>query len=70
MSSKLWFISEDDTPIAVFDSKRQAVEEYRSYMNDDEESEYHLYSLPFEEFEHSPDEHEEEYNLAMEEGLI
>jgi len=70
MSGRLWFIAEEDTPIAVFDSKRQAVEEYRSYQNEDDESEYRLYSLPFEEFEHDPDEHEEEYNLAMDEGLL
>ncbi len=70
MSGKLWFIAEDDTPIAVYDSKRQAMEEQRSFMNENEDAEYHVYSLLFEDFEIHPSDHEEEYNLAMEEGLL
>ncbi|MBN2050035.1 MAG: hypothetical protein JW760_06275 [Spirochaetales bacterium] len=70
MSSKLWFIAEDDTPIAVYDSKRQALEEKESYMNDNEDAEYRVYSLLFEDFEMHPEDHEEEYNLAMEEGFL
>ena len=70
MSSKLWFIAEDDVPIAVFDSKRQAFEEQRSYINDNEEAEYRVYSLLFEDFEVNPDDHGAEYSLAMDEGLL
>lgn len=70
MSSKLWFIAEDDIPIAVFDSKRQAYDEQQSYINDNEDAEYRLYSLLFEDFEMHPEDHEVEYNLAMEEGLL
>lgn len=70
MAGKLWFISEDDIPVAVFDSKAQALEEKECLANENEDYEYRIYSLSIEDLEEKSDEYTEEYELALQEGLF
>ncbi|MBN2050037.1 MAG: hypothetical protein JW760_06285 [Spirochaetales bacterium] len=70
MASKLWFIKEDDVPVAVFDSKVHAQEEKESLANENEDCEYRIYSLSIEDLEDNSTEYEEEYELALQEGFF
>ena len=70
MGEKLWFISEDNEPVAVFDSKVQAVDEKASLANDNEDADYRVYSLTIEDLEENSGDYEEEYDLALQEGYF
>jgi len=70
MADKLWFVSEDDIPVAVFDSRTQAQEEKESLSNENEDYEYRIYSLIIEDLEDNSDEYAEEYELALQEGFF
>jgi hypothetical protein len=66
MSRKLWFISEDDDLVGVFDDHEIAREEL-FYLNEDNPiSKYKLYGLTPDELENYSD----EYELAKYEGYV
>ena len=66
MGSKLWFVADGTSPLGCFDAKIDA-EEFREQFCDDEDYIfYELYSLLLDDLEDYPD----EYDLAMEEGLV
>lgn len=66
MADKLWFISEDDAVIAVFDDRDTAKEEMYYYKEDNPIGKYKVYGLLMKELEDYAD----EYDLAESEGLI
>ena len=66
MATKLWYIKNEEGPVAVFEDKRSARDELENYLIEDEETEYKIYAIAFEDLE----DHDEELSLAEREGLV
>jgi len=65
MAKKLWFIKQDDSLVDVFSSKREALLEYESDQEEDNDA-YELYALDIDDLEDYP----EELELAEENGFV
>lgn len=66
MSEKLWFISENNEAIAVYDSREIAMEELYYRKEDEPTSAFKVYALTIADLANYPD----EFELANEENYI
>ena len=66
MATKLWYIKDEEGPVAVFEDKRSARDELENYLIEDEDIPYKIYSIAFEDLE----DFHEELSLAEREGLV
>ncbi|MDC7219252.1 MAG: hypothetical protein PQJ59_04885 [Spirochaetales bacterium] len=66
MSDKLWFVTNGVSPTAVFIEKARAEEELNRFTDDPDFEYYSCYSLRIAELDDYP----EEYDLALERGVI
>ena len=66
MGTKLWFVTDGTTALGCFDTKIDAEEFKDQFGDDDDYNYYELYTILLDELEDYPD----EYELAMEEGLV
>ena len=66
MAAKLWYIRDEEGPIAVFEDKRTARDELENYHIENEDGEYKLYAIMIDDLE----DYEDELSLAEAEGLV
>jgi hypothetical protein len=66
MASKLWFVTDGVDALGCFDVKIDAEEFKDQFCDDEDYNFYELYTILLDDLEDHPD----EYELAMEEGLV
>ncbi|MBN2510182.1 MAG: hypothetical protein JXB03_07895 [Spirochaetales bacterium] len=66
MAAKLWYIRNEDGPVAVFEDKRAAKDELENYQIENEDDDYRLYAIMIDDLE----DYEDELSLAEAEGLV
>ncbi len=66
MTGKLWFVTDGVSLVEVFLRKNDAEREYQKFQDDPDFAYYDYYGIDVDELEDYPD----EYDLALETGLI
>lgn len=66
MKEQLWYVTDGVRLIGVYESKKEAMADYREYEDEDDFEYYDIYGIDVDEIEEYPN----EYDLALDEGLI
>ena len=66
MHDRLWFVTDGVSLVSVHTSEREAEREYEQHQSDPDFEYYDFYEIDMDELEDYP----EEYDLALEQGLI
>jgi hypothetical protein len=66
MENSIWFVTDGVSALACFETREEALEYKEQFSDDDDYFNYELYDINVDDLEDYPD----EYDLAIEEGLI
>jgi len=66
MGTKLWFITDSSSVLGCFEAKIDAEEFKEQFCDDEDYIFYEMYTILLDDLE----DHHDEYELAMEEGLV